>query len=531
MLTENVNPTVSMMPTSTHPLRWQAGAAVRRVWLARWLCVAIAFSLLVLVGLAIAIVMPRGPVTTSQALLLLGSSLVVGMMVGFLTRSRWSMLLAPMVHLAAFELGRINEVGPTVDMPQMETTLGIVALIVGRGFAGLVGGVPLILGVAWGAGLARWLTSAPVYHRRRRWSLYARRFSGALTTVGLVALTVLLVLSSSTPAFAGLDGQPVSGGFAEMQEVRLGGHEQWIMARGASDDLPVLLYLSGGPGQSDLPFSRTLLQEVQQDFVLVGWDQRGAGKSYLSLDPESLTLEQAIADTIDLVEILRQQYDEDKIYLMGESWGTILGVLVVQRRPDLFHAYIGSGQMVSPRETDRLIYEDLLAYAAAQGDEELGSTLRAYGSPPYQDVAAYGYVLEQYPKLEGEYDPPVTYQERGTAAQIGPFGVLAQEYDLVEKVNVLRGLVDMFSILYPQLQDVDFRSDVPVLEVPVYILSGRYELSARSDLTEDWFGLLEAPNKQMFVFENAGHSVAFEQCQELAVILNTIVLPETYRAS
>ena len=107
-----------------------------------------------------------------------------------------------------------------------------------------------------------------------------------------------------------------------------------------------------------------LLEPLTADFVVAVWDQRGSGKSYGALDPtSSLTLQQAVADTVELSEYLRTRFGEQKIYLLGESWGTTLGVLAVQDRPDLFHAYIGSGQMVSQRETDRIIWRDLLAYA------------------------------------------------------------------------------------------------------------------------------------------------------------------------
>ena len=98
----------------------------------------------------------------------------------------------------------------------------------------------------------------------------------------------------------------------------------------------------------------------------------------------------------------------------------------------------------------------------------------------------------------------------------------------MEKVNVLRGLIDMFSILYPQLQTVDFRDTVQRLEIPVYILDGKAELAARRDLALEWFEQLEAPQKQWLSFENAAHSVAFEQFEALAKLMVDTVLPETY---
>ncbi len=257
------------------------------------------------------------------------------------------------------------------------------------------------------------------------------------------------------------------------------------MIRGYSTDKPVLLYLNGGPGQSGLAFTRVELDDLSRDFVIVDWDQRGAGKSYAALDPTAtLTLEQAINDTIELTNYLRQRFDEPKIYLVGESWGSILGVLAVQRQPALFYAFIGSGQMVSVRETDQRFYQDVLDLAARNGNAELAATMRDYGQPPYADIPyANIFAMEQYNALYKPYTPSQAYMDRGNASGIGPYGVLASEYNLVEKFNVLRGLMDMFTVMYPQLQEIDLRRDVQRLDVPVYILDGAAELAARRDLT------------------------------------------------
>jgi pimeloyl-ACP methyl ester carboxylesterase len=262
----------------------------------------------------------------------------------------------------------------------------------------------------------------------------------------------------------------------------------------------------------------------------VSWDQRGTGKSYAALDPTStLTLEQAIADTIELTEFLRSRFHQQKIYLLGESWGSTLGVLAVQRRPDLYYAWIGSGQMVSQRETDRRLYHELLALAAKENDTALATKMRRYGEPPYADIPyANAFVMQQYERLSPPYTPPQSYIQRGTAANLGPWGIFGQEYTLVEKVNVLRGLIDMFSVMYPQLQAIDFRQTVKQLEVPVYLLDGAAELKARRELALEWFNTLKAPRKRLFRFENAGHSVAFEQFETFSHILTDTILPETY---
>ncbi len=468
-------------------------------------------------GLLTALYMPRGPVTAVHLWIILLSSLLVGLVGGLTLRSRWAYLLLPLITIATIELTRLNIAGPTVDALRLDNPYGLLALIVGRGFHGLVAFPPMWLGIslglAWAQGHNAWRQPLPL-----------------LLALYVIGVAVLNAIPARTPPVLAADGNPIPGSIAELTTVRLGGQEQAIMLHGRSADLPVLLYLSGGPGQSDLAYSRVLLADLAQDFIVVGWDQRGTGKSYAALDPtHDLTLEQAIADTIELTNYLRQRFDEEKIYLMGESWGTTLGVLAVQQQPDLYYAWIGSGQMVSQRETDRRLYRAVLALAERTGDTALRDQMLAFGEPPYADVPyPNAVVMSHYGRLETPYTPPRAYIERGTAANLGPYGILGSEYNFVEKVNVLRGLIDMFSILYPQIQHIDFRHDVPRLEVPVYILDGAAELPARRDLALEWFEMLDAPSKQLYTFANGGHSVAFEQFEALHQILTETILPETY---
>jgi pimeloyl-ACP methyl ester carboxylesterase len=492
----------------------------------RGMATAVAAGSVSLAGLLTALAFPYGPVTQTQVWLVMASSLAIGLLAGFATRTSWTLLLAPLTYVLLFELFRANGVVPTVGALRLDNPYGLLALLMGRGFHGLVGLLPLVAGVGWGLFLAR---------------SEARAASSSLQTV--LRLTPLLLLTlfvallamlngipANTPPVVDAAGEPIAGSLAELTAVPLGGQEQTIMIRAHSADRPVLLYLSGGPGQSDLPYSRVLFEDLTQDFVVVSWDQRGTGKSYPALAPvETLTLEQAVADTIELTNYLRERFDEEKIYLMGESWGTTLGVLAVQQQPDLYYAWIGSGQMVSQRETDRQLYHEVLALADRTGNAPLTEQMLSFGEPPYADTPyPNAVVMGQYDALGQPYTPPQDYIDRGTAANLGPWGILGSEYNLVEKVNVLRGLIDMFTIMYPQLQEIDFRQDVPRLEVPVYILDGAAELPARRDLALAWYNQLQAPSKQLYTFDTAGHSVAFEQFSALHQILTGTILPETY---
>lgn len=474
-------------------------------------------------GVLFALVLPRGPTTQFQALALLAGGLGVGLLAGTLVRSRWALLIAPLVHVLALELARPDRLGPTVGALRLNEVYGVLAFLLGRGLYGLVALLPMILGASLGVFLAR----GRVQTRR---GPVTRWFVPGLIALVLAALTVQIALPARTPPILGADGQPLPGSIAELTTVRLGGHDQSVMIRGSSTDNPVLLYLNGGPGMSGLPYTRVVLDELSRDFVIVDWDQRGTGKSYGAIDPTStLTPQQAVGDTIELTQYLRQRFGEEKIYLVGESWGSLLGVLAVQKAPELFHAFIGSGQMVSVRETDRRIYQDVLALAARTNDPALAAKMRSYGLPPYADLPyANVFALGQYDALYRPYTPSAAYRELGASSGIGPYGVLGSEYNLIEKFNVLRGLMDTFTVMYPQLQQIDFRKDVKTLDVPAYILDGTSELSARRDLTLEWLAALQAPIKTLVPFENAAHSVAFEQFEKFGTLMRGTVLPQTF---
>jgi proline iminopeptidase len=489
------------------------------------LAMASVVTLSALTALISSVPMPRGPVTGEQALLVMGVSLLVGLVAGYITRSRWTMALLPLAYVSAYELARMGIVGASLDALRLDSVYGIAALVVGRGFHGLLALLPMVTGVSLGIAIAgRGGTPRPWPGR------VLASTPRALLALAVMGLALLVTQPASTPPVLGADGRPAPGSIAELSTVQLGGHDQTILIRAANPENPVLLYLSGGPGQSDLGFGRVLLDPLTADFVVVVYDQRGTGRSYGALDPTStLTLGQAVSDTIALAEHLGQRFAEDKIYLLGESWGSTLGVLAVQQRPDLFHAYIGSGQMVSQRETDRIIWRDLLAFAERAGEWQLYDQILTLGEPPYRDTPwANSLVMGYYGALETPYSPPAAYIERGTESGIGPYGILASEYSFVDKANVIRGLLDTFSIVYPQLQAIDFRADVTRLEVPVYMLDGAHELSGRRDLAHEWFAQLSAPHKQLVTYEDAGHSVVFEQVDAFRLLMLEEILPATY---
>jgi pimeloyl-ACP methyl ester carboxylesterase len=509
-----------------HPIRTASARTLDRLWRDRKVGALGAVAVTGAAAAAMAFVMPRGPITGDQVIVAMVGCAGVGTAAGIVLRSRWAMLLAPAVYVAVFELARLNTVGPSVDRPRLDLSIGFIVLVLGRGFAGLVMLAPMLLGAAYGAAVARRLRpdAPPATGRLRRLARYSRQTVAGLAALGLVGLGILLTRPGSTPPILGADGTPLPGSVAELATVRLGGHDQTVLIRGRATTNPVLLYLAGGPGQSDIGYTRAYMPTVENDFVFAVWDQRGAGKSYPALDPaDTWTLDRAVADTIELTNYLRQRFDQDKIYLFGNSWGSTLGVLAVQRRPELYAAYIGAGQMVSQLESDRIIYRDVLDYAARTGDTALTERMRAWGEPPYADIYAYAFLIEYYDRI-GPY-PKTHYFESHRPRGLDGNG--ASEYGPVDKVNKLKAIFDMGSVMYPQLQGLDFRRDVPGLKVPVYLVMGAHELNARTRPAREWFDKLQAPAKHWVTFDNSGHIPQFEEYDRFHNLLIGTVLGQT----
>jgi hypothetical protein len=270
-----------------------------------------------------------------------------------------------------------------VDAPAA-STYGILALVVGRGFHGLVALTPMVLGAALGAGAARRsaaIASGPAPGGSA--GLYVRRGVAALTGFAVIVLAALVARPATTVPIVDQAGDEVAGSIAEITTVDAGGKELGLMIRGTSIENPVVLFLAGGPGGSERGAMRNHLEALERTFTVATWDQRGTGTSYPALDPtDTLTLEEQVADTTEVTDYLRELFGQDTIYLLGQSWGSTLGVLAVQEAPERYTAFIGVGQMVSQLATDRIFYDDTSEWAA-ENDAALADKLDAIGPPPY----------------------------------------------------------------------------------------------------------------------------------------------------
>jgi pimeloyl-ACP methyl ester carboxylesterase len=338
---------------------------------------------------------------------------------------------------------------------------------------------------------------------------------------GWIAVSLLAIWSSQffafTPPITDAAGKALPNSIAVLERVKLNDSEQWVSIRGKDLNNPVLLFLAGGPGGSQLTTARRSLGGLEDHFVVVNWEQPGAGKSFDAVPHSSLTPERYIEDGRALVLYLQERFDEDKVYVLGESWGSALGIMLVQRYPELFHAFIGTGQMVAFLDTDLMNYEFAMQWARERGDTAKLAQLEQQGPPPYY---GQGVAMKQVTYLLDTF----AYMNQNPAIPDNGFNTFddlaSPEYGLYDKVSWVRGVIETLDVVYPQLWETDFRKQATALQVPVYFLIGRHDVNAPPSLTQEYFDLLQAPHKELIWFEHSGHN---PWSSESAAFVETIV--------
>lgn len=309
--------------------------------------------------------------------------------------------------------------------------------------------------------------------------------------------------------------------------IGLGEIQQWISIKGEDKDNPILLFFHGGPGFPETPAINKYNAELQEAFLVVNWDQRGAGKSYCpDIPAETFTLEQFIDDAHELVLYLQERFDREKIYIMGHSWGTIIGTHLAHRYPHLFYAYIGVGQAVHFVEAELISYQFTVQQAETLQHEKALEELRELGPPPYPQREDISIQRKWLFTFGGE-----VYGESSNFRYL--LGILWDfirdpSYSLGDILNTYRGNNRSGELLWDDLMAVNFFEQVPSLDIPVYFLTGRYDYVTVFEMVEKYYEVLEAPYKEIIWFQQSGHSPMYEEPQAFNRVLMEEILISTY---
>jgi pimeloyl-ACP methyl ester carboxylesterase len=333
------------------------------------------------------------------------------------------------------------------------------------------------------------------------WSLVSRSLGVLALVIVLLAAGAVLFLgvSASTPPLRDASGNAVPGSVAVLERVELGGLEQWITIRGADVANPVLLWLHGGPGSPQMPLAHHLDARLEQAFVVVHWDQRGAGKSNpAGFDESTMRFERYVDDALELIAYLRGRLGHERIALLGHSWGTQLGIELVAAHPELFDAYIGVSQVVD-HDRATVIARDWLRSTIdpAKAPDDL-RTLDAIEVPArrHGEYRALAQLVDAY---GGSFDVPIT-RLAGIVAR-------APEYVVGDYPRLLRGMNRGGGPMHEGgvMANPDLVTTVPVLEVPAFFFSGARDYNTPLALVEAYAEVLEAPQVEVVVFEHAAH--------------------------
>jgi pimeloyl-ACP methyl ester carboxylesterase len=342
-----------------------------------------------------------------------------------------------------------------------------------------------------------------------RWPVRAAKALAALVALLAVAFGFWWLLPPATSAISG------EHAIAELRTIELGGFPQAVLLRGTDRRNPVLLWVHGGPGNGELPIAKLYSDRLEQHFVVAHWDQRGAGASCAGVDWSTLSLDRIVGDTIELAE---QLGGGRKIFLIGHSWGSLVGALAVQRRPDLFQAYVGTGQLVHRDRQEQLSYDWVVEEARRTGNQKALAELATI-HPPYTSQSQFKLQRHWLDEFHGEI-----YDVRH-AREVLPAAIFGREYTLATRLSYFDCFDKSLDALLQDRLHVDLFVRIPRLEVPVFFFTGRHDNNTSWQLVEEWASKLSAPHVEMVWFDDAGHYLAVEARDELQTKLLEKLLP------
>ncbi|MBU5426984.1 alpha/beta hydrolase [Tissierella pigra] len=328
-----------------------------------------------------------------------------------------------------------------------------------------------------------------------------------LTMVILVIfLLLVLLIPSRTPQNEG------NNSIASIQKVEIGGIEQYIMIRGRDINNPILLFLHGGPGYSQISYARKYQEELEDNFIVVNWDQRGSGMSFsFNIPKETMNREQFIEDGKELIDYLCRKYNKEKIYLVGHSWGSELGLYIIDRYPEKITAFISIGQVVNGIDNEVVSYDYVVEMAQKENNEKALEDLEKIGRPPYKkkvrDRATQRKWLGKYGGVERKVN---------TLKDIILSSFFSPEYTGIDGLKFALGNKFTADTMWGHNNDLDFMRDLPEVKVPIYFCVGRYDYNTPSILVEHYYNNIIAPKKEIIWFEESAHFPHFEEPEKFA---------------
>ena len=299
-------------------------------------------------------------------------------------------------------------------------------------------------------------------------------------------------------------------------DISVNGDSQNIRILSTDENNPVILFVHGGPGVCDrsmvIPNQKEYLAD---DFTMVCWDQRMAGKSYRRKKAKGrMDLDQQVEDLNDVVDHLCRKFNKEKIYIVGHSWGSVLSCLFLLKHPEHIKAYVGMGQFVNGPKNEELSYDFVLDYARKHGNKKAVRDLEKIGRPVgglYRGGLDALMVQRNYMTKFGGG----TYKGRDNIynSLLKPF-FKSGEYKLIPDLyRYYKGCFYCLEQLWEDIAKLEFDKTITKLDVPVYLFQGDHDKNTPTVLAREWFEALDAPYKEYVPFHESAHSPINEECE------------------
>ena len=340
--------------------------------------------------------------------------------------------------------------------------------------------------------------------RKRSWRIAGAIALALLLVAFLVIINEVPLQRDYTPRYGSADS------IASLEQVTLGDLKQWILIRGADRNNPLVLFLHGGPGMPTMYLAHDFQRELERSFVVVQWDRRGAGKSFTAgMSSEQMSVSQEINDTVELIDQLRARFHQPKVYMVGFSYGSYLGILVAQRVPERLHAYVGIGQLACSETENRAIQDTWIRERAmraqdAEAIEELD------GKRP-RDREKWLF------KYGGEIHSAHSWWPLLWS------GLRSPEYTFQDIANVKRGVDFTVQNLRYDVIDGSILDNVSTLQVPAYFFTGRFDYTDPTQCTVRLFEKINAPVKKLVWFDRSAHFVFLEEPSRFAAEMRRVM--------
>jgi pimeloyl-ACP methyl ester carboxylesterase len=319
-------------------------------------------------------------------------------------------------------------------------------------------------------------------------------------------------------------------GVEELLPLQINGATQWVSIRGSDRRNPILLFLHGGPGSPTMPEDYTFQTPWEDYFTVVQWDQRGAGKTYASNDPGALastmTIAQMTSDTEEIIQYLLKNFGKKRIFLLGHSWGSVLGLAVAQRHPEWLYAYLGVGQMINIQRSEEDGYRFALDEARSHRNGEAERELLSIA--PYPGTAELTFDRIGVQRKWLTFYGGLAYGRTDFAYDANAW-TLSPDYTEKDLDLVDQGSLYSLTHLLNALEALNYEN-VVTFKCPIFLFEGRHDYATSHTLAAEWFKRIDAPSKEFIWFDNSAHMVMQEEPGRFLYHLVTDLRPLAVKA-